>query len=151
MPSYIFSHALQQKVRVWLKLSILLISMAKFPLLHLPTAPNSGTDWRLADERTQKTMLLPIPPVESLGQFPLCLLFCGSLSPQQEHSPGKGSSEPRAQGWCLRRICRGSVTLGKKTPLCIHPSIHPSNQCLPSTHHPSCSHQAHSLSGDSEP
>lgn len=85
------------------------------------------------------------PPLESLGQFPFCLLDLQETphtkywerqswksgkgenqSPEQEHSPWKNSLEPGGQGWCLRYSCRASVMLGKKAPLYIpiHPSIH---------------------------
>lgn len=43
---------------------------------HLPISPSNGTDWKLADERTQKTKLLPVLPsnlwASSLSVFWIC-------------------------------------------------------------------------------
>ena len=113
---------------------------------HLPISRSPGTDWKLADERTQKTNFCS-PPLRSLGQFPFCLLDLHETphtkdwerqswksgrgekqSSEQEHSPGKDSSEPGGQGWCLRGSCREQsiILLGKTAPLCVHLLIHPS-------------------------
>lgn len=104
--------------------------MAKLPPHPLPIR----TDWRLADEPTQKR--------RCFCQSCPSLLWTGFLS----------------VSWLFGRLFAASVAQkldGAFLHLSFHPPIHPAsqpaNQYLLSTHHLSCPHQAHSLSENSEP